>query len=176
MRTVEWTELFGLMAERFGRDPSPELAAWYLEKLEKSLSDDQIRVGVDRVMGMDTYFPGPARIVEVVEREASVEALALEAWSEIIERRDRPKEFRPSQVSKPARKALTSIGGIHALAGLSATDALHARRAFLGAFEVYHDDADQLPGSDELPRIEGDGSLTRTGEVVFVLRGEGEGG
>jgi len=153
MKTVEWTELFGLMAERFGRDPSPELAAWYLEKLEENLSDDQIRAGVDRVMGMDTYFPGPARIVEAVERGASVEALALEAWSEIIEGHDRPKEFRASQISEPARKALTSIGGIHAVSGLSATDVLHARRAFLEAFEVYDDDAEQLPGSGEPPRI-----------------------
>lgn len=150
MTPETWGQLWGLMCERFGKEPSADLAATYFDMLEARLSDAEIEHGVQVVLYEDTYWPSPSRIVEAAGGEEDAEARALEAWDKILLMAKDWRRAKPNEVlDDRGLRALRQVGTVKSLAMMNTDDLAFRRRDFISAFKV--DTATDAEDHDALP-------------------------
>lgn len=154
MTADEWSELFDLMCQQFGRDPDPNLATTWLDQLEARLSDDEIRAGVFHIIYAHRFWPSIKQVVEAATGSDTT-SRAADQWDivqQIMGNRRKGPELM-EELDDTARKVVSTMGGPPELAKTKLDDVDYRRKEF---FDRYADFAD-APGREELPPMTDEG-------------------
>lgn len=79
-----WTRWWGVLCERYGRTPSPDLAAIYLAGCAAQLNDATFPAAVAQVVARLSFFPTVAEIVGAVQVEAPAALRAADAFATLL--------------------------------------------------------------------------------------------
>ncbi len=76
---------FRILSERFGQTKNAEIMGRYLDYLiDAGMTAQDFKTASLRIFNTETFFPSPARFLEILHGEA--ESQALEYWGRIVER------------------------------------------------------------------------------------------
>lgn len=143
-----------LLRDRFGRrDMTPETIARYHDYLAPRLDTTQFRSAAREIFNRDTFWPAPARFLEVLQG-GSARELAEGMWSEMMRLAARGKHPARDTLDAPTRAALQAVGG-HREIQFCESDAKLARlkREFTTAYERA---ATEGPAPRPLPELPAD--------------------
>jgi len=126
-----------LLADRFGRDVSPEVIGRYFDTLRERLGTSEFEVAARFVFDHDSFWPSPARFVEVVRGNAREDA--EREWQVLVDscaRGDRGVLLSPDGAA-----AMRLAGGWNAVAFAGGDrDLASRRREFITAFVARRDE------------------------------------
>ena len=129
-----------LLADRFGRDVSPETIGRYYDTLRERVSTDEFEVAARFVFDNDSFWPSPARFAEVARGNAREDA--EREWVRLLgscSRGDRNVLLSPEGAA-----AMRAAGGWNAVAYAGGErDLAVRRREFIGEFVARRDQAER---------------------------------
>ena len=134
-KTVFLREM-AMLADRFGRDVSPEVIGRYFDTLRERLSTEEFEASARFVFDHDSFWPSPARFVEVVRGNAKEDA--EREWQMLLSACSRGD--RGVLLSPEGAAAMRAAGGWNAVAYASGDHQLGSRRReFITSFTAQRD-------------------------------------
>lgn len=144
-----------LLSGAFGRNASDAVAGMYFQVLSQRLSDAQFTVAISTAIERDTYWPSPARLVELAGISAA--DCAARAFTRVSDELRAHGGFRFFPRDKflafdaPTRAAIAAVGGLREITMVDATRAAALERRFIKMYIDTMSDAPTLaPGQREL--------------------------
>jgi len=138
-RTVFLREM-ALLADRFGRDASPETIGRYYDTLRERVSTSEFEAAARFVFDNDSFWPSPARFVEVARGNPKEEA--EREWRVLLDSCTRGD--RGVLLSPDGAAAMRAAGGWNAVAYCGDDhDLARRRREFIGEFVARRDMAER---------------------------------
>jgi hypothetical protein len=125
-----------MLADRFGRDVSPEVIGRYFDTLRERLSTEEFEAAARFVFDHDSFWPSPARFVEVVRGNAKEDA--EREWQTLVNACSRGD--RDVLLSPEGAAAMRAAGGWNAVAYAGCErDLAVRRREFITSFTAQRD-------------------------------------
>lgn len=135
MTATEWGALWGLLNERFGSDRSAELGGFYFAELSQAMTDDQIKLGIRKVLVSSRFFPSPAEILDAAG--LSAEEMALTEW-ELCTAIMEGSRTAFAKLSDAGQKLVRLLGGEAALRNTPLDSVPFVRKEWLKLYSAAH--------------------------------------
>ena len=134
---IEW----GILCERFNRQPSTALAARYYQSLAPRMTTEEFKEAARRVFDSCEFFPRPDDFFE--QARGSTEAQAAAEW-DICQWVMKGDLKALARMSDTGRRTIRLMGGVDALRNSKVDEAHYRRAEFLRLY----------PTADEVERRE----------------------
>lgn len=132
-----------LLEQRYNKTLSDPILHEYLEYLNPRLASDQFAQAAKTVRGTDTFYPSPARLVEVAL--GSIDDRAALEWMALLAAHNAGQ--RAENVTASARKIWSETYSAGQLNAADGTERLSfIRRDFLSSYRAFHAIGELPPG------------------------------